>query len=57
LGANDTVSTEEAWRENVHRTTLSTRHADLAAEELAYDTCDCTTTKDSKRMAAVGGDN
>jgi hypothetical protein len=57
LGTNDTISIEEAWRENVHRSTLSLGHADLVAEKLTDDTSDSATTKDSKRMAAVGSDN
>ena len=32
-------------------------HAGLAAEELAYDSRDCAAAKDSKGMAAVGGDD
>jgi hypothetical protein len=41
----------------MHRAALSIGHADLAAEQLTDDTSDCATTEDSKRMAAVGGDN
>src|SRR6266404_1321833 len=57
LGANDTVPSEEGWGEDVHGTTLSIRHADLAAEEFANDTGDRTATKNGKRMTAIGSDH
>lgn len=57
LGANDTVAAKEGRSEDVHRTTLSMRHADLAPEELANDTLDASATHDSEGMAAVRSDD
>ena len=48
---------EETGREDMHRAALSIGHADLAAKQLTDDTGDCSTTEDSKGMAAVGRDN
>lgn len=57
LRADDTVTTEEARREDVHRATLAVRHTGLATKELSDDTLDRASAKDGEWMAAVCGDD
>lgn len=57
LRAHDTVTTEEARREDVHRATFAVRHTSLATEELSDDALDRASAKDGERMAAVGSDD
>ena len=54
LSSDDTVASDEGWGEDVHGTTFSKRHADLAIEELANDTFDRATVHDGE---AVSGDD
>jgi len=57
LSSDDTVASKEGRGEDVHGTTLSVGHADLATEELANDTLDSATTHDGEGMAAVSSDD
>jgi hypothetical protein len=57
LSTDDTVASEEGRGEDVHGTTFSVGHADLATEELANDTFDRATTHDGEGVAAVSGDD
>jgi DNA-binding ferritin-like protein (Dps family) len=57
LRSDDTVASEEGRGEDVHGTTFSVGHADLATEELANDTFDRAATHDGEGVAAVCGDD
>lgn len=57
MGADDTVSAKEGRREDVHGTTLSVGHADLASEQLANNTLYGASAQDGERVAPVGSDD
>ena len=57
LGAYDAIPAEESRGEDVHRATLTMRHAALATEKFGNDALDGTASHDGERMTTVRGND